>query len=101
MSGRKDAKVPPLHNAYKLQGKKVPSSIPVSEHEVYVMDLKTDKKTFNLKGPDGEGIDMSEIQAIQKFWETISLPPPTAFYKNKSRISPIITYLLKYNSHSN
>lgn len=81
----KNAKVPPqLYNAYKLQGKKVPPSIPVSyRHEVYVMDLKTNKKTFDLKGPDGEGIDMSEIQKPYnaKFWESISLPPPTAFYK--------------------
>lgn len=81
----KNAKVPPhLHSAYNLQGKKVPKSIPVSyRHEVYVMDLKTNKKEFDLSGPDGEGMDMSEIQRPYNanFWKTISLPPPTAFYK--------------------
>ena len=64
------------------QGKKVSMYVPIAyRHEVFVINLKVDKKQFKMNGIS-ENTDMTRfnIPYNQNFWTKISLPPNTNFY---------------------
>ncbi len=52
-------------------------------HEALVLGIKTDKKQFTAKGYDQHDKEMGNVKLRYNptFWDNLSLPPDTAFYK--------------------
>ena len=71
-----------------LKQKKITGNyIPIAyRHEVFVLELEQDKKRFE-KYKTIEEMDMTlyNIPYNKYFWDNVSLPPETLFYKKNSR----------------
>ena len=52
-------------------------------HEVYVIGLETDKSKINFKAYGGWGEDIGDVQIDYKptFWQNLSIPPESKFYR--------------------
>ena len=64
-------------------GLKTPQISTSYKHEAFVLSVITDKKKFTAKGYEEWDKDMADIKLPYNptFWDNLSLPPETAFYK--------------------
>lgn len=76
-----------LKQTLKSTGKPVPNFIPIAyRHEAFVLGVEEIRSKFSSFGTE-EDIDMTihKIRYDSDFWNTISLPPETTFFKKNSK----------------
>ena len=73
-----------VKNILLSNGKKVPEFVPVEfRHELFVVGLKENKKSFDkfVETLDRKDMSLYKIQYNDLFWKNFSLPPETSYFK--------------------
>ena len=82
-----------VKNILLSNGKKVPEFVPVEfRHELFVVGLKENKKSFDkfVETLDRKDMSLYKIQYNDLFWKNFSLPPETSYFKkNRDELESI------------